>query len=35
MKAVSQHVKNKFKTVQDMVHGQDFVGVAFLFRNII
>ena len=37
MKSVSRHVIKKFKTVQDIVHGQDFfvVVVAFLFREII
>ena len=39
MKSVSHHVKKKFKTVQDIVHSQDFVVVvvvvvAFLFREI-
>ena len=32
MKSVSHHVK---KEIQDIVHGQDFVVVAFLFREII
>ena len=27
--------KKKFKTVQDIVYGQDFVVVEFLFREII
>ena len=32
MKSISQHVKKKkkFKTVQDIVHCQDFAVVAFL-----
>ena len=34
MKSVSHHVK-KFKTVQDIVHCQDFVVVAFLLRNYL
>ena len=35
MKSVSHHVKKKFKTVQDIVHGQDsvVVDVSFLFRE--
>ena len=37
MKSVSHHVKKKFKTVQEIVHGQDsvvvVVAVAFLFRE--
>ena len=38
MKSVSHPVKKKFKSVPDIVHGQDFVVVvaaAFLFREII
>ena len=37
MKSFSHLKKKKFKTVQDIVHGQDFVVVvvAFLFREII
>ena len=32
MKSVSHHVKKKkFKTVQDIVHGQDFVAVVAFF----
>ena len=27
--------KKQFKTVQDIVHGQNFVDVAFSFREII
>ena len=36
MKSVSHHVKQIFKTVQDIVHGQDFVVVVvFVWRNYI
>ena len=38
MKSVGHNVnKKKFKTVEDIVHSQDFVVVvvAFLFREII
>ena len=36
MKSVSNHVKKKFKTVEDIVHGHDFVVVAArLLRNYI
>ena len=37
MKSVSHHVKKKFKTVQDIVHSQDFVVVVVVpfFREII
>ena len=40
MKSFSEHVKKKLRTVQDIVHGQDFVVVvvvvsAVLFREII
>ena len=36
MKPVSHHVKKKFKTVQDIVHSQYFVVVAFFVsRNYI
>ena len=31
MKSVSHHVKKKFKTVQDIVHGQDFVVVVAFY----
>ena len=35
MKSVSHHVKKKkFKTDQDIVHSQDFVVAAFLFREL-
>ena len=32
--SVSQHVKKKFKTVQDIVHGQDFAVVAFFLVEL-
>ena len=37
MKSVSHHVEKKFKTVQDIVHSQDFVVVVAFFvqRNYI
>ena len=31
MKSISHHAKKKFKTVQDIVHSQDFVVVVVAF----
>ena len=37
MKSVSHRVKKEFKTVQDIVHSQDFVlvVVAFLIKQLL